>query len=249
MQPRVDKIRAIYRGLRRFGQEEGSLSIDDDDNLAQHTFREKPRGISFKAAVLGLLFAILLVEVSYTVYRWRMMPSVPSLVAVEISATPDGAAILIDGKQAGTSAVRQELPAGTHELRILSDGYEPKTQSFTLTEPQSIRVELQPLPMDLRIRSGEPKAEIWLDEQPQQVSADETIVRGVAAGMHTVRIKAPSAEANASFDFRPGSPPVPTFGEARPSIFFVGSVPGKVRAECNCTAQLDINGVTHSLAP
>jgi hypothetical protein len=106
--------------------------------------------------------------------------------------------------------------------------------------------------MDLKILSGQEKAEVSFDDQPQAGSPDSTgawTLTGVSQGTHSIRIKTAAGESAVSFDFRNGNPAAPVFPETGPSILFVSSSDGKVRAECNCKAELKLSDSSQPLEP
>jgi hypothetical protein len=106
--------------------------------------------------------------------------------------------------------------------------------------------------MDLRILPGQEKAEVWVDDRLQAGSPDVSgawTLSGVSQGTHAVRIKTAAGESTVSFDFRNGNPAAPIFPEGGPSILFVSSSDGKVRAECNCKADLQLSDSSQPLEP
>jgi len=106
--------------------------------------------------------------------------------------------------------------------------------------------------MDLRILPGQEKAQVWLDDAPQPGSPEgsgEWALSGVSPGTHSVRIKTAAGESSVSFDFRNANPAAPIFPDGGPSILFVSSSDGKVRAECNCTAELHLSDTSQPLEP
>ena len=106
--------------------------------------------------------------------------------------------------------------------------------------------------MDLRILPGQDKVEVWLDDERQAGSPDASgawTLAGVAPGTHSIRIKTGAGESSVSFDFRNGNPAAPAFPEGGPTILFVSSADGKVRAECNCKAELQTGDSTQPLEP
>ena len=106
--------------------------------------------------------------------------------------------------------------------------------------------------MDLRIIPGQDKVEVWLDDKPQAGSLDGSggwTLTGISQETHSIRIKTGAGESTTSFDFRIGNPAAPVFPDGGPTILFVSSSDGKVRAECNCKAELQLSDSSQPLEP
>jgi hypothetical protein len=70
--------------------------------------------------------------------------------ALDLSTTPDGAKVVIDGKEYGTTPLRVELPAGSHDLEVAKPGYH-------LLEATLEVVSSETIPMDLTLTKEEEK--------------------------------------------------------------------------------------------
>ena len=208
--------------------------------------------ISTLLVVLGIA-AVVLVAI-YALMRWRANPeqNADTALTIEVTTTPDDSEIIIDGKPAGVSKARFFLPGGKHELLVSRRGYRPWQQTLEATGSLKIPVTLQPIPMDLRILPGQDKADVWLDDQPQAGSLDESggwTLTGVSQGTHSVRVKTEAGQSTVSFDFRNGNPAAPILPDGGPIVLFVSSSDGKVRAECNCIAELQVSDSSQPLQP
>jgi len=212
--------------------------------------------ISTMLVVLGIV-ALVLLSI-YAGVWWKGSPAQIAKIPLTIEATtsPEDSEIFVDGKSVGTSKMRLAFPAGKHELLVSRRGFRPWQQSFEAAGLLKVTVTLQPIPMDLRILPGQGpgpgKVEVWLDDQPQSGKSDDSgawTLTGVPQGTHSVRIKTAAGDSTVSFDFRNGNPAAPIFPEGGPSILFVSSSDGKVRAECNCKADLQVNDSSQPLEP
>jgi hypothetical protein len=208
--------------------------------------------ISTLFVVLGIV-VLALVSI-YAVMRWKESPAQIAKVplTIEVTASPEDSEIFVDGKSMGISKAPLAFPAGKHELLVSRRGYRSWQQAFEASGTLKIPVILQPIPMDLKILPGQDKAEIWLDDAPQAGSPDSAgtwTLNGVSPGTHSVRIKTAAGESTVSFDFRNSNPAAPIFPETGPSILFVSSSDGKVRAECNCKAELQLSDSSQPLEP
>ena len=212
-------------------------------------------GLSNISTLLVVLGIVVMVLVSiYAFMHWRGYPgqSASTALTIEVTSSPDDSEIAIDGKAAGISKVRRELPAGKHDLLVSRRGYRPWQQTVEAAGSLKIPVTLQPIPMDLRIVPGPEKTDVWLDNQPLAGSLDDSggwTLTGVSQGMHSVRIKTAAGESTVSFDFHNGNPAAPILPSGGPIILFVSSSDSKVRAECNCISELQVNDSSQPLEP
>jgi len=221
----------------------------------RRSHRYTQTGLSNISALLVVLGIVALALVSiFVVMRRRGIPepTAGSPLTIEVTTSPDDAEITIDGKPAGVSKARQDLQGGKHELLVSRRGYLPWQQTLEASGAVRIPVTLQAIPMDLRILPGPEKADVWLDDQPQAGSPDGSgawTLTGVSQGSHSVRIKTSTGESTVSFDFRNGNPAAPVLPNGNPIILFISSSDGNVRAECNCTSELQVNDSSQPLEP
>ncbi len=62
---------------------------------------------------------------------------------VDLSSTPTGAEILIDGEPKGITPQRLDLPAGSHELVIKKKGHHPLEATITVVSGEEVPVDLK----------------------------------------------------------------------------------------------------------
>jgi hypothetical protein len=197
---------------------------------------------------IGILF------LAYTIARRVGFVGGPRLTTVEIAATPEDAEILVDGKKSGNSKVRIQLPAGSHTVSAALPGYETQTVPLSVaSEPQNVTVQLQAVPLDLRVVSDQTTGHLWIDDEEKgEIGAAGILVPGIGTGTHTITVRSPLGESKAVFDFRPGEVPVavslpPT---PMPAVLFVGTSKGQSHADCNCApATLKLAGSEEPLKP
>jgi hypothetical protein len=208
--------------------------------------------ISTLLVVVGIV--VLAVGSFYAGTWWKRRPEPTAAVplTIEVIASPEDSEIFVDGTSVGNPKSRLAFPAGKHDLVVSRRGYRSWQQTVEAAGSLKIPVTLEPIPMDLRILPGQDKAEISLDAMPQSGSPDGSGIwnlAGVSQGTHSVHVKTSTGESTVSFDFRNGNPAAPILPEAGPIILFVSSSDGKVRAECNCTAELQLGDTSQPLQP
>jgi TonB family protein len=81
--------------------------------------------------------------------EWTLKPVVASQGTADITSTPPGALVRIDGVSAGQTPVRNHrLRAGNHSLEVTADGYERWTGNLAVREGRRtpLQVALKPIP-------------------------------------------------------------------------------------------------------
>ncbi len=93
---------------------------------------------------------------------------IPGWSDVFISSIPEGAAVSIDGKPAGNTPIKVELPEGTYRLKISAEGFKPwqKQLAVVPNQPQSIKdVQLQPADGTLALQTTPSGANVTIDRK------------------------------------------------------------------------------------
>ena len=116
---------------------------------------------------------------------------------LSVASTPGGAAVTVDGKQAGKTPARGApltvtVAGGEHQLELKLQGHRAARRKVTAEfgEPQAFSFALEPLPrpMTLDVRSNVTAARVKLDGQDTgQVPLQLTL----SPGEHTVEVFAP----------------------------------------------------------
>lgn len=114
--------------------------------------------------------------------------------SLEVSSTPPGARVYIDGVEMGISPLTKHLSAGTHIVLLTLNGYNDKTTAVTLTNGLTIQlpvilIPFSPTPLttgSLQIRTTPDGAAVYVDGGSQGITL--TTVSGLSIGDHTVRL-------------------------------------------------------------
>ena len=70
--------------------------------------------------------------------------SIPAQVRIELTSTPRGALVRLDGKRKGKTPLSLDLPKGTEAtVRFSMEGYQPKEQRLVAEDDQTVRVRLR----------------------------------------------------------------------------------------------------------
>ena len=158
---------------------------------------------------LSLLAIVVLVNVARK--RNVNLPGAAATgVAVQISTTPAGASVRVNGEARCTSDCTLTLPPGTYQITAFLDGYEPAASGVNLVlgGPQTLNLPLEARPQTVRILSDLAKGKVVLDGQPPADLQDgEYVFEEVAPGTHTATVTGPGAEASFSFDLAPARLP------------------------------------------
>jgi serine/threonine-protein kinase len=117
------------------------------------------------------------------------LPSRPGGLRVETD--PPGAAVYIDGQNAGPSPVAlPRIRPGVHMVRVARDGYAPAGLTLEVRNGEPLvplRFVMEPLTAKLRVRSEPEGALVRLDGQPVGTTPLESL--DLATGRHEVRLE------------------------------------------------------------
>jgi TonB family protein len=85
--------------------------------------------------------ALLTAQAPRTDVKFTLSRTVPAAGAADVSSTPPGAMVKIDGTSVGTTPLRgHKLNVGRHRVEITAEGYEPFSGSVTVKEGQTARL-------------------------------------------------------------------------------------------------------------
>ncbi len=170
----------------------------------------KPRGLSrLLLAVVGVaalllvgLGAFLLSRIpaeeipSEPVEVVEPPPALPTTGSLRVSTQPEGARVLVNGEDRGSSPLLLEaLPLGTYQVRIESGGFEaeeveaaitPEAPAASLDVTLKAQAPAAPRPAIFRIRSNPPGAQVAVDGRDVGVTPIERLQ--VDAGSRVVRV-------------------------------------------------------------
>ena len=85
-------------------------------------------------------------------------------IKVEITGTPSGAKVYIDGSNKGYAPLTVYLKEGSHRIKISKDGYETKEERFEVSyDNRKYRCELEPLQGKLVVKTKLDYAKVYID--------------------------------------------------------------------------------------
>jgi hypothetical protein len=131
-------------------------------------------------------------------------------VQVQISTTPPGASVRVNGDAQCTSDCSLNLAPGNYQITAFLDGYEPAASGIAVNpgQPVTINLPLEPQAQSLRILTDLDQGKVTLDDQPQaDLQEGQFILDRVPPGPHTVKVTAKSGEASFSFEIADAKPP------------------------------------------
>ena len=133
------------------------------------------------------------------------------MAALVVETTPPGASLQVNGKPIGTAGSRIQLPLGNYRVLAVLDGYGPEVVPVALRAGQVLppfRVNLQPLPQQLRITSMLKGARYSLDGGTSaDVPPSGQVMVDVAPGRHTLALRIGARRASFAFETEPGALP------------------------------------------
>jgi hypothetical protein len=114
---------------------------------------------------------------------------------VEIISFTEGASVTIDDQEVGVTPLMDPLPIteGTHVIRVVKRGYLPWEETVDVVAGDELYYEADPFPFAgiVRIDSGHPGDEVWVDnQQTGNTPFDEEVTMGV----HTFSVRRPQHE-------------------------------------------------------
>ena len=140
-------------------------------------------------------------------------PAAPKVGRVVVSSTPRGAGVTIDGRWRGrTPLTLEDVPFGSHEVRVVESGYSARQERFTLSPgkpSQTLSFRLQrsaaaaarPAPTSAREATGKPQTftgSIYVDSRPRgarvfldgkPIGTSPLRIPEVRIGSHIIRLQ------------------------------------------------------------
>jgi hypothetical protein len=191
-------------------------------------------------AVVSILVLVLLVNQA----RKR---NLIANVAVQVTTTPAGAAIQVNGEAKCTSNCSLALPPGDYQVTAALDGYQSAASALKVTarQPGSLSLSLQPQAQMVRILTDLPQGQVSLDNQPPADLQDgQFVINNVPAGQHVVKVTSKTGEASFTVDVAEAKLPAITGPVTVRDLIavLVSSMGGKARVVTNSPAKLVLNG-------
>jgi hypothetical protein len=124
-----------------------------------------------------------------------------------VQSRPQGARVVVDGKESGVTPTTIRLPAGPHVLEVQVGKSEPRVIPLTITAgvQTSQYIELRDVSATggLEIRSNPAGARITIDGQPRGTTPAN--IPNLAAGDHTVVLELGGRKVSQAVKIVPGS--------------------------------------------
>ncbi len=211
--PAPDVERTLYDGPGiEPGAGDETLIAPPPDRPAMTVTIRKPRGLRRLLVPLGAAALLVVGLVAFLLSRSspeeptpepvEPAPEVtplPSTGSLRVATQPEGARVLLDGAERGSSPlVLEALPLGTYRVRIEHGGFEPEELEASITaEAPTASLELvlrsqvpatpaAPRPALFRVRSDPPGAQVAIDGKDVGVTPIERLQ--VDAGSRVVRV-------------------------------------------------------------
>ncbi len=210
-------------------------------------------GATWKRALLlgviaGAVVSVLVLVVLVNQARKR---NLIANVAVQVTTTPSGAAIQVNGEAKCTSNCSLALPPGEYQVTAALDGYQPAASALKVTarQPGSLSLSLEPQAQMVRILTDLPQGQVSVDGQPPADLQDgQFVMNNVQAGQHAVKVTSKTGEAAFTIDVAEAKlPAISGPVTARDLIaVLVSSMGGRARVVTNSPAKLALNGQAQS---
>ena len=214
-----------------------------DEAVTQTTRKRKGdwRRLIVPAAVLATV-AIIVIIISHRPPPPPPPPPPPLTVPLQVTTSPPGASITIDGNDRGPSPF--ELPEGTYRIEARRDGYQAATASVTLKAgaPISLPLTLQPLAGSVELFTDLKDGKVSYDGQSLGALTHGQFIleNTVAPGKHRLSVSTAGAEFTIQFEVAPAAVPVVSGSDLKGTkklmTLIVKSQGGEAQVECRCKA-------------
>ena len=206
-------------------------------------------GATWKRALLlgviaGAVVSVLVLVVLVNQARKR---NLIANVAVQVTTTPPGAAIQVNGETKCTSNCSVALPPGDYQVTAALDGYQSAAGALKVTarQPASLNLNLQPQAQMVRIVTDLSQGQVSLDGQPPADLQDgQFVLNNVQPGQHVVKLTSKTGGAAFTIDVAEARLPAITGPVTVRDLMavLVASMGGKARVVTNSPAKLALNG-------
>jgi hypothetical protein len=211
--------------------------------------RPSGNGATWKRALLlgviaGAVVSILVLVILVNQARKR---NLAANVAVQVTTTPAGAAIQVNGEPKCTSNCSLALPPGDYQVTAALDGYQSAATALKVAarQPGSLNLNLQPQAQMVRILTDLPQGQVSVDGQPPADLQDgQFVINNVQPGQHMVKVTSKTGEASFTIDVAEAKLPAITGPVTVRDLIavLVFSMGGKARVVTNSPAKLVLNG-------
>lgn len=124
---------------------------------------------------------------------------------LRIDTDPQGATVLIDGKEQGETPFAQTMDVGSYDVEVRYPGYSTVHESVDVPPDGRARRQftLERRAATLIVRSGTPTAVVRIDDNPEPLPANEALL--VEPGVHRITVEADGYDSvSEHFDFEAG---------------------------------------------
>jgi serine/threonine-protein kinase len=140
-------------------------------------------------------------------------PPVAAKFKIQLTTSPEGAGIRVNGEPCGQSACDLELTAGSYSAEARMEGYEPATLTFHAgpeVDPSSpVVLNLRPLTPRLTISTDLAEGAVQVDDVVAgQIASGKAEFDNLAPGRHEISVKGGNSSANFALEIAPGQLPV-----------------------------------------
>ncbi|MDP9113190.1 MAG: PEGA domain-containing protein [Acidobacteriota bacterium] len=194
--------------------------------------------------IAGALVSVLVLVVLVNQARKRnLIANVP----VQVTTTPAGAAIQVNGETKCNSNCSLSLPPGDYRVTAVLDGYQPAASALKVEARQSglLNLTLQPQPQMVRILTDLQQGQVSVDGQPPADLQDgQFVINNIQPGQHLIKLTSKTGEASFTIDVAEAKMPAITGPVAVRDLIavLVSSMGDKARVVTNSPAKLVLNG-------
>ncbi len=194
--------------------------------------------------IAGAVVSILVLVVLVNQARKR---NLIASVAVQVTTTPPGAAIQVNGEAKCTSNCSVALPPGDYQVTAALDGYQSVASPLKVTARQaaSVNLNLQPQAQMVRILTDLPQGQVSLDNQPPADLQDgQFVLNNVQPGQHVVKLTSKTGDASFTIDVAEAKQPAITGPVTVRDLIavVVSSMGSKARVVTTSPTKLALNG-------
>jgi serine/threonine-protein kinase len=164
------------------------------------------------AACVGVL-AVVIAGIAIARHRQPVTPpAAAGKFKVRLTASPEGAAIKVNGDPCGTAACEVELAAGSYLAEAQLAGYQPATATFTAgpgtSSSSPIVLTLQPLTPRLTVATDLADGSIDVDGTAAgQIQAGAAEISNLTPGKHEISAKSGNSSVSFTLDIASGQMP------------------------------------------
>ena len=162
----------------------------------------------FIGALLGLVIVALVAGI--VIHKRHLKAGLNTAVQIQVSTTPPGASVRVNGEPQCTSDCKLSLAPGNYQITAFLDGYEPAASGIAVNagQPVTVNLALEPQAQSLRILTDLAQGKVAIDDQPPaDLQEGQFVIDRVLPGPHTVKITGKNGEASFAFEIADAKQP------------------------------------------